>query len=86
MTVIDLGEPRDGAPPGPAPRPPRAVGRPFRLLVVLLLVGVPDTAIDDGLAVLDRDDGRLIADLAGWRPILLVCRRPGGDHMVWRLT
>ncbi len=37
MTVIDLGELRDGAPPGPAPRPPRAVGRPFRLLVVLLV-------------------------------------------------
>ncbi|MEW2440412.1 hypothetical protein [Micromonospora marina] len=37
MTVIDLGELRDGVPPGPAPRPPRAVGRPFRLLVVLLV-------------------------------------------------
>ncbi|MBU8859620.1 MULTISPECIES: PQQ-binding-like beta-propeller repeat protein [unclassified Micromonospora] len=37
MTVIDLGELRDDAPPGPAPRPPRAVGRPFRLLVVLLV-------------------------------------------------
>ncbi|MEE3920195.1 hypothetical protein V2I01_24215 [Micromonospora sp. BRA006-A] len=99
-----------------------------------LLVGVPDTGIDDGLAVLDQDDGRLIADLGGWRPVpqheaggpllatrplgggrrllaevglsgdppsirgtltgtdcttgvtLLVCRRPGGDYMVRRLT
>ncbi|WP_228532875.1 PQQ-binding-like beta-propeller repeat protein [Micromonospora sp. ANENR4] len=99
-----------------------------------LLVGVPDTASDDGLAVLDQDDGRLIADLGGWRPVpqhesggpllatrplgggrrplaevglsgdapsirgaltgtdcttgvtLLVCRRPGGDYMVRRLT
>ncbi|MEW2592315.1 PQQ-binding-like beta-propeller repeat protein [Micromonospora aurantiaca] len=99
-----------------------------------LLVGVPDTAIDDGLAVLDQDDGRLIADLGGWTPVpqhesggpllatrplgggrrllaevglsgdppsirgtltgtdcttgvtLLVCRRPGGDYLVRRLT
>ncbi|WP_435152753.1 PQQ-binding-like beta-propeller repeat protein [Micromonospora aurantiaca (nom. illeg.)] len=99
-----------------------------------LLVGVPDTGIDDGLAVLDQDDGRLIADLGGWRPVpqhepggpllatrplgggrrllaevglsgdspsirgtltgtdcttgvtLLVCRRPGGDYLVRRLT
>ena len=99
-----------------------------------LLVGVPDTDLDAGLAVLDQDDGRVIADLSGWtlvpqhesggpllatRPLgggrrllaevalsgdppsvrgtytgtdcttgvtLLVCRRPGGDYMVRRLT
>lgn len=98
------------------------------------LVGTPDTDADGGLAVLDQDDGRLIADLRGWtlvpqhesggpllatRPLgggsrllaevglsgdpptirgtltgtdcttgmtLLVCRRPGGDYMVRRLT
>ncbi|MCZ7438983.1 PQQ-binding-like beta-propeller repeat protein [Micromonospora sp. WMMC241] len=38
MTVIDLGELRDDAPaPGPSARPPRAVGRPFRGAVVLLV-------------------------------------------------
>ncbi|MBQ1042145.1 PQQ-binding-like beta-propeller repeat protein [Micromonospora sp. C32] len=44
MTVIDLGELRHDAPPGPAPRPPRAVGRPFRLLVVLLVALLTLTA------------------------------------------
>ncbi|MFD6692476.1 outer membrane protein assembly factor BamB family protein [Micromonospora aurantiaca (nom. illeg.)] len=44
VTVIDLGELRDDAPPGPAPRPPRAVGRPFRLLVVLLVALLTLTA------------------------------------------
>ncbi|MFI5834607.1 PQQ-binding-like beta-propeller repeat protein [Micromonospora sp. NPDC051300] len=38
MTVIDLGELRDEAPaPGTADRPPRAVGRPFRVAAVLLV-------------------------------------------------
>ncbi|WFE34433.1 PQQ-binding-like beta-propeller repeat protein [Micromonospora sp. WMMD975] len=38
MTVIDLGELRDEAPtPGPAARPPRAVGRPFRTALALLV-------------------------------------------------
>ncbi|GGR69256.1 hypothetical protein GCM10010169_10900 [Micromonospora fulviviridis] len=37
VTVIDLGELRDGAPPRPARRRPRAAGRPFRSLVVLLV-------------------------------------------------
>ncbi|WP_433495339.1 PQQ-binding-like beta-propeller repeat protein [Micromonospora sp. CA-248089] len=44
VTVIDLGELRDEAPPGPAPRPPHAVGRPFRLLVVLLVALLTLTA------------------------------------------
>ncbi|PTA44384.1 PQQ-binding-like beta-propeller repeat protein [Micromonospora sp. RP3T] len=38
MTVIDLGELRgDDAAPETAPRPPRAVGRPFRVAVALLV-------------------------------------------------
>ncbi|MGW9195694.1 outer membrane protein assembly factor BamB family protein [Micromonospora chersina] len=37
MTVIDLGELRDDAPPEPARRRPRAAGRPFRSVVVLLV-------------------------------------------------
>ncbi|MFI2650359.1 PQQ-binding-like beta-propeller repeat protein [Micromonospora fulviviridis] len=37
MTVIDLGELRDDAPPGPAGRRPRAAGRPFRSAVVLVV-------------------------------------------------
>ncbi|MET7967417.1 PQQ-binding-like beta-propeller repeat protein [Micromonospora sp. NPDC005305] len=37
MTVIDLGELRDDTAPGPAARRPRAVGRPFRSVVVLLV-------------------------------------------------
>ncbi|MEU0078284.1 PQQ-binding-like beta-propeller repeat protein [Micromonospora tulbaghiae] len=44
VTLIDLGELRDDATPGPAPRPPRAVGRPFRLLVVLLVALLTLTA------------------------------------------
>ncbi|MFF0653808.1 PQQ-binding-like beta-propeller repeat protein [Micromonospora tulbaghiae] len=44
MTVIDLGEMRDDASPGPALRPPRAVGRPFRSLVVLLVTLLTLTA------------------------------------------
>ncbi|SCL57270.1 PQQ-binding-like beta-propeller repeat protein [Micromonospora chersina] len=37
MTVIDLGELRDEAPPDPPRRRPRAAGRPFRSIVVLLV-------------------------------------------------
>ncbi|WP_187399667.1 PQQ-binding-like beta-propeller repeat protein [Micromonospora sp. AP08] len=37
MTVIDLGELRDEAPPDPPRRRPRAAGRPFRSVVVLLV-------------------------------------------------
>ncbi|MFG3300787.1 PQQ-binding-like beta-propeller repeat protein [Micromonospora chersina] len=37
MTVIDLGELRDDAPPDPRRRRPRAAGRPFRSIVVLLV-------------------------------------------------
>lgn len=36
MAVIDLGELRDEAPPDPPTRPPRAVSRPYRFVVVLL--------------------------------------------------
>ncbi|MFE9202982.1 PQQ-binding-like beta-propeller repeat protein [Micromonospora sp. NPDC007230] len=38
MTVIDLGELRRDPAPEPAPRPPRAVSRPYRVLAVLLAV------------------------------------------------
>ncbi|MFC0028171.1 PQQ-binding-like beta-propeller repeat protein [Micromonospora chaiyaphumensis] len=37
MAVIDLGELRDDAPPDPARRRPRAAGRPFRSVAVLLV-------------------------------------------------
>ncbi|WP_343442757.1 PQQ-binding-like beta-propeller repeat protein [Micromonospora schwarzwaldensis] len=37
MTVIDLGELGDDVVPDTAPRPPRAVGRPFRVVVALLV-------------------------------------------------
>ncbi|MGY0002523.1 outer membrane protein assembly factor BamB family protein [Micromonospora sp. I033] len=37
MTVIDLGELRDDAPPEPSTRRPRSVGRPFRTVAVLLV-------------------------------------------------
>ncbi|MFJ6197064.1 PQQ-binding-like beta-propeller repeat protein [Micromonospora sp. NPDC092111] len=37
MTVIDLGELRDDVGPEPPRRPPRAVGRPLRVAVVLVL-------------------------------------------------
>ncbi|MEU9823576.1 outer membrane protein assembly factor BamB family protein [Micromonospora chersina] len=40
MTVIDLGELRGQAPPGPSRRRPRAAGRPFRSVVVLLVAMV----------------------------------------------
>ncbi|MET8908573.1 PQQ-binding-like beta-propeller repeat protein [Micromonospora sp. NPDC004551] len=44
MTVIDLGDLRDDAAPEPATRRPRAVGRPFRSVVVLLVALVTLTA------------------------------------------
>ncbi|MEU8261211.1 PQQ-binding-like beta-propeller repeat protein [Micromonospora sp. NPDC048999] len=40
MAVIDLGELRDDVAPDPPARPPRAVGRPYRCLVVLLVAVV----------------------------------------------
>ncbi|MFF0178300.1 PQQ-binding-like beta-propeller repeat protein [Micromonospora sp. NPDC005223] len=43
VTVIDLGELSDAS-PGPAPRPPRAVGRPFRSLLALLVALLTLTA------------------------------------------
>ncbi|MGC3860399.1 PQQ-binding-like beta-propeller repeat protein [Micromonospora chersina] len=57
MTVIDLGELRDDAPPGPARRRPRAAGRPFRSVVVLLVALVTLAAA----APPDRPAARTVA-------------------------